>query len=384
MQIPESTDRITPKGDVLLDSVRKKFSEIEDARHQSYVDHKLTDILIVVMSAVLCGLDELGDIITFAQNRKELLKDKFEIDKIPSKPTLSRVLHMIDGEKVGKVIVEIMREAVGTAGEVLAVDGKAICSTTKDGQPHSALQILTAYLTESGVILGQKAIHEKTNEIPVFQEMLDFLDVKNKIVTADAMHCQKDTCRKIVKKGGNYLFGLKENHKTLYDDVALFFSDIINRDEFEVFQTIEKNSGRLEKRICRKTSDISWLSCRDEWSNLQSIFEIRRLIETPRGRSEETCYYISSLEKPAEELMKIAREHWKIESLHWMLDVVFSEDDCKILSENGHKTLNAFRKLALLIHKHFLAKTGNKSSIKAHLLTCLLNQSIFAQILDFL
>jgi len=79
-------------------------------------------------------------------------------------------------------------------------------------------------------------------------------------------------------------------------------------------------------------------------------------------------------------LLEIARQHWKIESLHWMLDVVFSEDDCKILSENGHKTLNAFRKLALLIHKNFLAGHRKKSSIKAHLLACLLDESLLSQL----
>ena len=95
--------------------------------------------------------------------------------------------------------MEILRARFGTAGEVIAVDGKAICSTTKPGHPHSALQILSAYMTENGVVLAQEAIHEKTNEIPVFQEMLDYLANEGKTVTADAMHCQRETCRKIME-----------------------------------------------------------------------------------------------------------------------------------------------------------------------------------------
>jgi predicted transposase YbfD/YdcC len=363
-----------------MESIRSKFEEIVDLRHQGYVEHKLSDVLIIVMCAVLCGLDELGDIILFAQKRQPFFIERFGIERIPSKATLSRILNMIDGEAVGNVIVKVMKDTAGSAGNILAVDGKAIRRTSQEGNPHSALQILTAYLTDSGVVLGQKSIHKKTNEIPVFQEMLRFLDVSEKTITADAMHCQKETCREIVKRGGHYVFGLKENHKTLFDDVALFFEDAINDDDIETFRTIEKNAGRIEERICRKVTDLTWLEDREDWVGLQTIFEVRRIIQTKDKCSDETCYYISDLDKPVKELLQITRQHWKIESLHWMLDVVFSEDDCKIISENGHKTLNAFRKLALLIHKQFIAEHRVKSTIKAHLLSCLLDNSLLAQL----
>ena len=109
---------------------------------------------------------------------------------------------------------------------------------------------------------------------------------------------------------------------------------------------------------------------------------VRRVVQTKGGRSDETSYYISDLESPAEDLLRVARDHWRIESLHWMLDVVFSEDDCLILSENGHKTLNAFRKLALLIHRRFIARHKKKSSVKAHLLACLLDETLLMQICE--
>jgi len=166
----------------------------------------------------------------------------------------------------------------------------------------------------------------------------------------------------------------------LYDDVKLYLSDSFNNDVFETCRTIEKNAGRIEERICRKITDLSWLDCRKDWAGLCSVFEVRRITETRKGQSEETRYYISSLDESAERLMNISREHWKIESLHWMLDVVFSEDDCKILSENGHKTLNSFRKLALLIHKRFIAEHRKKSTVKAHLLSCLLDETLFKRI----
>ena len=360
----------------------EKFSVIEDKRHKSYVEHELPDILIIIMSGVLCGLDGLGEILTHAQNRAEFFEKNFGIKQIPSKPTLSRVLNMMDGDAVAKVIIEIMKERADIVGNIIAVDGKAIRSTTEPGKPHSALQILTAYLTESSVVLGQNAIHDKTNEIPVFQAMLNFLDIKGKTITADAMHCQKETCQRIIKGKGHYVFGLKENHKTLFEDVVLFINSDINAESIEQYRTTEKSHGRIEKRICQKVKDISWLYGREEWSGLQSVFAVRRIIISKNKTTDETCYYITSTDATAEELLRIVREHWKIESMHWILDVVFSEDECDLLSENGHKTLNILRKLALLLHKQFIAKLTRKVSIKTNLLNCLMSDQFLLLLFD--
>jgi predicted transposase YbfD/YdcC len=364
-----------------MDEIREKLGIIEDTRHPGYVKHDLVDVLIVVMCAVMCGLDELGDILLFGQNRQELLRKHFGIEKIPSKATLSRILNMVDGEAVGNVMVNIMREDANSLGGVVAVDGKAIRSTAKERRPQSALQILTAYATESGVVLGQQSIHEKTNEIPVFQEMLELLDVEGKTITADAMHCQKETCRKIVEQKGAYVFGLKGNQPTLFKDVELFFGDASTKDGVQTHSMLEKNAGRIEKRICRKIVDLSWLEERHRWPGLRSVFSIQRIVDARGHHSDETCYYISSLDASPERLMGVAREHWKIESLHWLLDVTFSEDECHLLSENGHKTLNAFRKLALLAHKRYLSSHCKKSSIKSHLLTALLNFDLLLSVL---
>ena len=364
-----------------LSTIKEKFESIEDDRHQSYVEHKLCDILTIVMCAVLCGLDQLSDICEYAEGKADFLREAFKIAAIPSKPTFCRVLNMLDGEVMANVIIKIMRENVQNLGEIMSVDGKAICSTSKKDKPHSALQILTVYMTESGITVGQKAIHEKTNEIPVFQEMLDCLDVSGKTITADAMHCQKETCKQIIEKGGNYVFGLKENQKTFYDEVSLYFCE---ETGFEKFSTIEKGHGRIEKRICYKFIDITWLSMHGDWVGLSSVFAVKRITETKYGVSEEVSFYISSLNETPEKLLFIAREHWKIESLHWLLDVVFSEDECRILSENGLKSLNIFRKFALLLHRRFMQSLSKKKSLKSNMLKCLMNDYLLSQVLSFL
>lgn len=196
-----------------MERMRESFSQIEDSRQASYVEHNLVDVLILIMCSVVSGITELADMMVFIDGGKDFYSKHFGIDKYPTKPTLSRILNMIDGDAVGRIIARIMRENAGNTGDIIAVDGKAIHSTGKKDKAHSCPQILTAYASESRVTLGQSAIsHEdKINEIPVFQSMLDCLEITGKTITADAMHCQKDTRAKIVEQGGSYILGLKGN-----------------------------------------------------------------------------------------------------------------------------------------------------------------------------
>ena len=363
--------------------MQEYFAIIDDPRNQSYVKHKLSDILTIVMCAVLCGLDGLCDIMAFAENKADFFREHFDIDRIPSKPTVSRVLGMIDGQAVAETIITLMRKKTGTTGNVIAVDGKAVRSTSKEGAPHSALQIITAYLTENGVVLGQEKIHEKTNEIPTFQEMPGYLDIKGKTVTADAMRCQRETCAAIVGKGGDYVFGLKGNQRTLYEDAGLFFRDT-DTDKLETFTTTEKNGGRSEKRVCRKVKDAGWLQKRHQWPGLKAVFAVERTVSAKGKTAQETEYYISSSETDASRLLAAAREHWQIESMHWMLDVVFSEDESRYFTENAHVTMNIFRKYALVLHRKYLAGLIQKSkpSVKRNLLNCLLNESLLLKVIS--
>ena len=361
--------------------MQEMFAVVHDTRHPGHTKHKLCDILTITMCAVMCGQDELWSIYAYAQNKAELFRERFGIKSIPSKATFSRVLASIDGKEVADLVINHMKQLLGEGGDIIAVDGKAIRSTSKEGVPHSAIQILTAYLTESGVVLGQEKIYQKTNEIPTFQETLSYLNVAGKTVTADAMHCQRETCKKVIKKHGNYVFGLKENQKTLYDDVALYFEDKDLQNEMEIYTTIEKNKGRIEQRVCRKASNIDWLIRNHSWPGLKTVFAVDRTITKSKGTTKETSYYISSSDDSADRLLSIARNHWGIESMHWMLDVVFSEDDCILESEDAHVALNAFRKYALAMHRNYITQRQIKQSKRSHMIKCLMNDNLMLQIL---
>ena len=358
--------------------MQEYFLEIKDPRHEGYVKHKLADVLTIVMCAVMCRMSELCEIMVFAQSRAEFLAKNFGITKIPSKSTMSRILSLVDGKKVAEVIINLMKKLVRDDGEIIAVDGKAIRSTSKEGKPHSALQIITAYMTETGLILGQEKIHEKTNEIPTFQQMIEILNVKGKTITADAMHCQRETCKKITRKGGEYVLTLKKNQPELHEDVKIYFEN----ERVEGYATLEKNHGRIEKRICRKMENIDWLKKRHNWSGMKSVFEVERIISTAKKTTREKSYYISSLEADEAKVLTVVREHWKIESMHWILDAVFGEDDSNFHTEQAHITINIFRKFAIALHKKYLTKIGSKRSIKQNLLACLLNDKLLLDVIS--
>jgi predicted transposase YbfD/YdcC len=364
------------------------FKELKDSRYQNFVKHKLTDVLIIVMCGIFCGLDELQDIATYGESNIGFFREKFTIEKAPSKSTLTRVMNMVDGEQIAAIIMNIMREALGTQGEVLAFDGKTICATAKGNREK--LHIITAYLTQSGVVLGQQTVNEKTNEIPIIQDMLKYIDIKGRVVTADAMHCQKDTAALIHEGGGDYILGLKSNQATFHDEVALYLDDCILSKEIEIetAKTLEKNGGRIETRICYKSPSLDWYEDHSDWAGLTCAFAIDRIFETPTGTSRERSYYISSLNSPASELLRLTREHWKIEAMHHQLDVTFTEDDCRILSSNGQKTFNIFRKLALAFHKNFIASIAAKTkpSVKNNMFQALLSCELLVKVLriDFI
>lgn len=226
------------------------FSVIEDTRCQCDVKHPLIDVLILITCAILCNQVEVGDIIDYGEGKLDFLRSSFGIEKIPSSSTITRILNMINAEIMSICIVNIMREMFGVQGDIIAIDGKTICSTAKMKSHKEKIHIMTAYMTENGVSLGQLAVSEKTNEIPCMIELLDLLDVKDKVITADAMHCQKNTTAAIRDIQCDYVLGVKKNQPSLYNDIELMMKDLItsndksDKEKFETAYTVEKNRTR--------------------------------------------------------------------------------------------------------------------------------------------
>lgn len=354
------------------------FGIIEDNRDQSQVIHPLVNILKLVMVAILCGIEEFEQIVEYGKSKSEFLKREFEIELIPSKSTLTRVFSVIDPKWLGLSIVGILNTLIKEKHGQIMLDGKAIRSTDAMNTIEKMMNIVTAY-TDTGISLWQTTVDSKSNEIPAVQELIAMLNVKGIIVTADAMHCQKETADLIVSKGGDYVLQLKANQGKFYEDVyAMFDEKYMNEAdkdcEYEIYSTLEKSHGRIEKRTCYVLNEVEFFTdYLATWKGLKKIFAVKREIEKNGKKTTEISCYLSSKNTTAEKLLSYTRNHWLIESMHHILDVTYAEDDCRLQSQRAQENLNIYRKMGISIHKQYL--NGKKKSIRTNMFNCLIDDN---------
>jgi predicted transposase YbfD/YdcC len=234
--------------------------------------------------------------------------------------------------------------------EVVAIDGKTLrgSKTSRDGS--GALHLLSAYATEAGLVLAQRAVDGKSNEITAIPELLDMLNLEGAIVTIDAMGTQKAIAAKIVAKKADYVLALKGNQSSLRDDVALAFADGALRQTWTHASQTSVGHGRIEERHCR-VGEVAWLAERcPEWKGLRSIVEITvvRIDKKTGERTREVRLYVTSLAPDPNLIMKAVLSHWGIENaVHWVLDVTFDEDRCRTRKDHSALNLAVIRHVAL-------------------------------------
>ncbi len=361
------------------------FGIIEDPRCESNVVHPLIDILKLVMVAVLCGMDELDKIIDYGKNKKDFLKEEFKIELIPSKSTLTRVIAMINPKWLSLSIVCILNTLIKNKAKQLMLDGKAIKSTDAIKTIETMMNIVTAY-TDTGISLGQKTVDSKSNEIPAVRELIEMLNIEGLVVTADAMHCQKETAETIIKNKGDYVLQLKANQGNFYQDVYEMFDEKYMNEadkdcEYETFSMTEKSHGRIETRTCYVLKEVEFFrDYIEEWKGLKKIFAIKREIERNGEKTVEISCYLSSKNTTAENLLSYTRKHWEIESMHHILDVTYDEDRCKLLTQRAQENINIFRKMGVSVHKNSLK--DKKQTIKSSMFNCLLNDRHLIELLQ--
>lgn len=379
------------------------FSLVNDNRNENYITYSLSQILFMVMCGIICGCKTLEEMTEVLEYKLETIQKYIKIERIPCEATFSNILKVLNVEEVELCITGICKNVinenltVGGNNEALmrelrqfALDGKAIRSTNNHGDPENALQIVTVYDVDARMAEAQGIIVDKTNEIVAARDILKLFILKGSVVTADAIHCQKETVKIIAEREGDYIIQLKENQRTIYEDVELLFEEKItekNKEDYVESQTKEKNGGRIETRTCYVLTDkdsLNYLADRfKDWAKFKNVFCIKREVEKNGEKSVEKSYYITSLGETPEKLMKYARNHWKIESMHWLLDVNFGEDDCPVKSTNTQRILNMIRKLALKMHSEYIEKTHPKrKTIISSIRSCALSNERFEDFLD--
>lgn len=333
------------------------FSILPDPRIDRTKKHNLIDILFMGVCSTLCGGEGFTDMEDFAEDGESWLRKFLELPGgIPSHDTFRRVFSVLDPDVLTSCFMRWTESLhKETKGEVIALDGKTIRHSfdTASGQP--ALHIVSAWASENGLALGHVKVDDKSNEIFALPKLLEMLDIKGRVVTMDAMGCQKDLAKQIVEKKGDYVLCVKANHGTLHEDLVELFAD--RKDLFGVdhsyHESVEKDHGRIEVRKCwAAEGEAKWLGIEDDWAGIRTIAAVQgeRIIS---GKSSiDTRYYISSLPANAKRISQAVREHWAIEnSLHWVLDVTMNEDACRIRKDNAPENMATLRKIAINLLK---------------------------------
>lgn len=260
-------------------------------------------------------------------------------------------------------------------------DGKTICSTDKMKSYSSPLHIVSAQLGEMGLTYAQRTVDGKSNEIPAVQKLLAELDISGCIVVADALNCQKETAKAVIKGKGDYLFEAKGNQQTLKKEIEDYVQDEGLQKEMDVSCAKEKNRDRIETRTAYTTEDIGWLHGKYDWGKLSCIGSIHTEFETKNGKTSEWHYYICSRPLTAQQLLTHARLEWSVESMHWLLDVHFGEDFCRVVDRNVQQNLNMARKAALNMVKLYKKRTAQKRPLSNIMFNCLLEPETILYVL---
>ena len=333
------------------------FDTLEDPRDNRGKRHKLTDVIVMSIYAIICGNFDCENIADWLMLRKDFFINLLSLENgIPSADTFLRIFSSIEPEKFMTMFSDWIKSIVDSAGKVIAIDGKAIKSAADKINGGNIPYVVSAFLTEAGLSFCQIKVDDKSNEITAIPELLDMLDLKDAIITIDAIGTQKNIVKKIVEKQGHYCLNLKENQKNMYVEVKEYFDFALNdKDELSKILKYETKSlghGRIETREYYVLKDIDFLTEKDKWSNLKNIGLVKNKREINGKVSIQYKFYITDIDISAEKLADISRNHWKIENnLHWILDVHFREDWSKSKKDNIIQNLALLRKICYNIVK---------------------------------
>jgi predicted transposase YbfD/YdcC len=344
---------------------------MEDPRSniRNQIHYPLAEILFSVISAVVSGMDDWDEIALFGKEKIDWLgKFFFYKNGTPCDTTLSRLFSKIEPDNFGKHFTEwISSLSDMTKGQVVAIDEKTIRGSVDKANNSAALHIVSAFVCEQELCMGQLATDAKSNEITAIPELLDLITLEGCIVTIDAMGCQKAIAKKIRKREADYILRVKNNQKELLEQVEKVF-EITKIADSHTSNTLDH--GRIEQRTCEIITDLKHLDDCSGWVDLKTLVRISSSrIDKQSGKMEKNArYYISSRIDTAECFNTNIRSHWAIENkLHWSLDVTFKEDQSRKRVGNSAANFNIIAKMAMtLINNCTARKSAFKKISKKH------------------
>ncbi len=371
------------------------FSSLTDIRFMPLVLHKLSDIIGIAFFGIISGCNTWTELEDFGNAYEEELKKYLELKNgIPSHDTFRRVFNIINPKEFGNIMVDVLSPMfnkaifhhIGTPfidedkkiTDILSMDGKVSLSSSRNRRDkvfEKALNTLHVHSTELGITLVSEPIEDKTNEIPVGQKILKTMDLTGKVITCDALNTQKELTEIITKSNGEYVLPVKENQKSLKEDIELYFKEGFDKTKVLYTKEIDKESSKVVTRKYYLSSEVSWCVETDKWTNIQGFGMVHKTVEDliAKGIKEEKRYFICSFNDSIELFSKAVRNHWSVEIMHRDLDMYFDEDDNMTMKSNALLNFNTLKKVVLSILKlvqGFYGEHFSKNRIRKRISYC--------------
>ena len=332
-------------------SLFEQFEVLEDPRDIRGKKYKLIDILIMTIYAILCGQTDYVNIAYFMKLKEEYFNELLGLENgTPSHDCLSDLYAQIDSKKFMEIFIEWINEIVkNKTGKKISIDGKAVRSATGKIQGGNIPYIVSAFLGDIGISIGQVKVDDKSNEITAIPDLLDLIDITGATITIDSIGVQEKIVNKIVENGGHYVLKVKENQKQLLKDIKKYFNkqyNLYGNKNIKYYKTIGKDHGRSEIREYFLSYDVSLISDNEKWKTVKAIAytKIQTIINDEMTITDN--YYIIDNEINIKRLEEVIRDHWNIEcGLHWRLDVILDEDHSRNRIGNSINNLSILRKI---------------------------------------
>ena len=360
------------------------FVSIQDPRQIAKVEHDLVELLVVAVNAVLVGADSFVEIELWAKEKLDWLRGYLRLTHgIPSHDTFGRLFGLIDADQFEAAFRRWVSSVLPALGaEIVAIDGKT--SRRSGGVDATALHLVSAFAAGAGLVLGQRATAEKSNEITAIPELLSTLSLAGCTVTIDAMGTQTAIAAAIQERGADYVLAVKDNQPKLAESMEDFWTSFrahpAAHTPHSFCESVEKGHGRIETRRCYVFDQLDCLYKPQQWQGLRSfvVLESERLIGDKTTREQRV--YISSMAADAQKISHAIRSHWTVENrLHWIMDVSLNDDQMRARTKAAAHNLAVVRHITLNLIR--LDPIKRKGGIKARRLIAATSDSYRAELL---